>query len=90
MAHRTARAGAALVAAEKSPRVQDLYRTYSDEALALGIFGAPSFVLDGVIYWGQDRLANLVPALTVGMGLIVAGLIGSVLVGLLSINDLAF
>jgi general secretion pathway protein F len=38
-----------------------------------------------------DRLlALLVPALTVGMGLIVAGLIGSVLVGLLSINDLAF
>lgn len=48
--------GAALVAAEKSARVQELYRTYSDEALALGVFGAPSFVLDGVIYWGQDRL----------------------------------
>ena len=38
-----------------------------------------------------DRLLTLlVPTLTVGMGLIVAGLIGSVLVGLLSINDLAF
>jgi general secretion pathway protein F len=38
-----------------------------------------------------DRLLTLlVPALTVGMGLIVAGLIGSVLVGLLSINDLAY
>lgn len=38
-----------------------------------------------------DRLLTLlVPALIVGMGLIVAGLIGSVLVGLLSINDLAF
>lgn len=38
-----------------------------------------------------DRLLSLlVPALTVGMGLIVAGLIGSVLVGLLSVNDLAF
>ena len=48
--------GAALVAAEQSPRVQELYRTYSDEALALGVFGAPSFVLDGVIFWGQDRL----------------------------------
>lgn len=49
--------GAALVAAEQSARVQDLYRTYSDEALSLGVFGAPSFVLDGVVYWGQDRLA---------------------------------
>ena len=38
-----------------------------------------------------DRLLSLmVPVLTVGMGLIVAGLIGSVLVGLLSVNDLAF
>ena len=38
-----------------------------------------------------ERLLTLmVPALTVGMGLIVAALIGSVLVGLLSINDLAF
>jgi 2-hydroxychromene-2-carboxylate isomerase len=48
--------GAALVAAEQSPRVQELYCTYSGEALELGVFGAPSFVLDGVIYWGQDRL----------------------------------
>jgi general secretion pathway protein F len=38
-----------------------------------------------------ERLLNLaVPLLTVAMGLIVAGLIGSVLIGLLSINDLAF
>ena len=48
--------GAALVAAEQSARVLELYRSYGDEALALGVFGAPSFVLDGVIYWGQDRL----------------------------------
>jgi general secretion pathway protein F len=38
----------------------------------------------------ERLLTLLVPALTVLMGLIVAGLIGSVLVGLLSINDLAF
>ena len=48
--------GAALVAAERTSRVQELYQAYSDEALALGVFGAPSYVLDGVIYWGQDRL----------------------------------
>ncbi len=48
--------GAALIAAEQSPRVHALYGAFSDEALALGVFGAPSFVLDGVIYWGQDRL----------------------------------
>jgi general secretion pathway protein F len=38
-----------------------------------------------------ERLLSLfIPLLTVGMGLIVAALIGSVLIGLLSINDLAF
>lgn len=42
---------------------------------------------------GQERLERLlvllVPALTIAMGVLVAGLIGSVLVGLLSINELA-
>jgi 2-hydroxychromene-2-carboxylate isomerase len=55
--------GAALVAAERTSRVQELYQAYSDEALALGVFGAPSYVLDGVIYWGQDRLGFLDRAL---------------------------
>ena len=49
--------GASLVAAEKSPRVQELYRTYGDEALALGVFGAPTFVLDGTYaVQGEDEL----------------------------------
>lgn len=38
----------------------------------------------------ERLLTLLVPALTIGMGLLIAGLIGSVLVGLLSVNDLAF
>ena len=37
-----------------------------------------------------DRLlAIMVPALTLGLGLVVAGIIGSMMVGILSINDLA-
>jgi carboxymethylenebutenolidase len=28
----------------------------SEAALARGVFGAPSFVIDGEIFWGQDRL----------------------------------
>lgn len=48
--------GAALVAAETSARVQALYRQFTGEAEALGVFGAPTFVLEGVRYWGQDRL----------------------------------
>ncbi len=38
----------------------------------------------------ERLLAVLVPVLTIGMGLLVAGLIGSVLVGILSVNELAF
>jgi 2-hydroxychromene-2-carboxylate isomerase len=34
----------------------DLFRR-TDEAIALGIFGAPAYVVDGErLYWGQDRL----------------------------------
>jgi 2-hydroxychromene-2-carboxylate isomerase len=31
-------------------------RRRTDEAIALGIFGAPSFIVDGELYWGQDRM----------------------------------
>lgn len=34
-----------------------LYEQYTQEALAAGVFGAPSYVLpSGEIFWGQDRL----------------------------------
>ncbi len=48
--------GARLVAMERSAPVQALYRRYTEEAESLGVFGAPSYVIDGEIYWGQDRL----------------------------------
>lgn len=48
---------------ETSPRVQALYKTYSDEAERLGVFGAPTYVLDGERFWGQDRLEFLDRAL---------------------------
>ncbi len=48
-------------------------------------------VLDEEAQLRLERLLSLfIPLLTVFMGLVVAGLIGSVLIGLLSINDLAF
>lgn len=48
--------GGALVAMEKSEPVQTAYRRYTAEALNLGVFGAPTFILGGEIFWGQDRL----------------------------------
>jgi 2-hydroxychromene-2-carboxylate isomerase len=39
------------------PEAKDDLRRRTDEAIALGIFGAPAFVLDGkTMYWGQDRM----------------------------------
>ena len=41
-----------------------LYEQYTQEALAAGVFGAPSYVLpSGEIFWGQDRLDLLERAL---------------------------
>ena len=48
--------GASLVAAERSDRVQALYRQFSIEAENLGVFGAPTYVVGGELFWGQDRL----------------------------------
>ena len=37
-----------------------LHEQYTAEALASGVFGAPSYVLpSGEIFWGQDRLELL-------------------------------
>jgi 2-hydroxychromene-2-carboxylate isomerase len=55
--------GEALVAAEQSAPVQALYKAYSEEAERLGVFGAPTYILQGERYWGQDRLDFLERAL---------------------------
>ncbi|MGI9372803.1 MAG: 2-hydroxychromene-2-carboxylate isomerase [Hyphomicrobiales bacterium] len=36
--------------------VKQALKTRSAEAMELGIFGAPSFIVDGELYWGDDRL----------------------------------
>jgi 2-hydroxychromene-2-carboxylate isomerase len=39
-----------------SQTVQDRYEAYTQQAIDAGVFGAPSYVIDGEIFWGQDRL----------------------------------
>jgi 2-hydroxychromene-2-carboxylate isomerase len=55
--------GKELLADEESPRVQELYKNYSAEAERHGVFGAPTYVLAGERFWGQDRLDFLDRAL---------------------------
>lgn len=39
-----------------SAQVQERYEAHTRQAIATGVFGAPSYVIDGEIFWGQDRL----------------------------------
>lgn len=47
----------------KSEKITALYAQNRDWALKSGIFGAPSYVLNGEIFWGQDRISLLQDAL---------------------------
>lgn len=39
--------------------VKQQLRTNTEEAMAAGVFGVPSFVLDGKVFWGLDSLPML-------------------------------
>ena len=47
---------AALTNSAGTPAVQAEYDRYTDDAITANVFGAPWYVVDGVGYWGQDRL----------------------------------
>jgi 2-hydroxychromene-2-carboxylate isomerase len=40
----------------RGPVVQARYEDDTRQAIAANVFGAPSYVIDGEIFWGQDRL----------------------------------
>jgi 2-hydroxychromene-2-carboxylate isomerase len=41
------------------PAVKQMLQAHTDEAIALGVFGVPSFVVDDKLFWGQDALPML-------------------------------
>jgi len=41
------------------PAIVQQYRGNTDEAVAAGVFGSPSYVYRGELFWGQDRLDML-------------------------------
>lgn len=47
--------------------VAQAYQVHTDAAIAAGVFGAPSYVVDGEIFWGQDRLDFLARRLGVAL-----------------------
>jgi 2-hydroxychromene-2-carboxylate isomerase len=48
--------GAALLAKASDPAIRVKRDALTQEALAAGVFGAPTYVVDGELFWGQDRL----------------------------------
>lgn len=52
-----------LVERASSKEAEDIYERNTREAIERGIFGSPSYVLNGELFWGQDRLQQLEQAL---------------------------
>ena len=51
--------GRALLAATEDEAVKAEYQANTDQAVALGVFGAPTYIYEGEMFWGQDRLHML-------------------------------
>jgi 2-hydroxychromene-2-carboxylate isomerase len=45
-----------ILARAGSPTIKERLRATTTEAQRLGIFGAPNFVVNGELFWGNDRL----------------------------------
>jgi 2-hydroxychromene-2-carboxylate isomerase len=43
-------------------RIKDRLREHTDEAMALGVIGVPTVVVDGAAFWGDDRLEDAAAA----------------------------
>lgn len=56
----------AILASANSQATRDAYERNRLDAIEAGVFGAPSYVLNGEIFWGQDRLDLLADALASG------------------------
>jgi 2-hydroxychromene-2-carboxylate isomerase len=55
-----------VLAAAQRPSIAEAYERNRLDAVAIGAFGSPCYVLDGEVFWGQDRLELLEDALASG------------------------
>jgi len=58
--------GADIVAQAASDKVGATYDQNRQDAIDAGVFGSPAWVLDGEVFWGQDRIELLADALKSG------------------------
>jgi 2-hydroxychromene-2-carboxylate isomerase len=52
--------GPAVRAESESPAFKPRLRANGEEAAAAGIFGGPTFLVDGEMFWGNDRLEQAI------------------------------
>lgn len=57
---------AELLEASASDRTATIYQANHDDAVEGDVFGSPAYVLDGEVFWGQDRIELLDRALSSG------------------------
>jgi 2-hydroxychromene-2-carboxylate isomerase len=50
----------AAMAAAHAPENKARLKAQTDEAIARGLFGAPSFMVGGELFWGNDRLEDAI------------------------------
>ncbi|MEP3275100.1 MAG: 2-hydroxychromene-2-carboxylate isomerase [Stappiaceae bacterium] len=50
----------------ESPSIKEIYEKNLEEAIHLQALGSPAYVLNGEVFWGQDRLELLADALASG------------------------
>ncbi len=46
-----------VLAAAQQPETEALYAADTAKAIQRGVFGAPTYVIDDEVFWGQDRLS---------------------------------
>lgn len=51
--------GAALLARTREPAIKQGLRAATEAAVAEGVFGVPTFIVDGELFWGTDSLVDL-------------------------------
>ena len=58
--------GQALVERSGTNEIGEKYEQNRQDALSADVFGSPAYVLDGEVFWGQDRIELLADALKSG------------------------
>ena len=55
--------GEELLKESQDPEIEALYEKNTGEAIERGVFGAPTYIIDDELFWGQDRLQFVEKAL---------------------------